>query len=262
MNFVVIDVETATSERNSICQISLLDIRSGGVFNEFTSLVQPPNNKYSEHNIRVHRIFPEHTVSAPTFDMIWPQIKLIIEGRTLLGHNVEFDADCLTKTLIYYGISYVRDFNALCTYKLSKMSLVNACMSYGIQVINHHDSLSDCYYAFELYKRMVNNDEKMIVNTKHERIKSEILNSPDAETNHFFSKKIVVITGLFMKYDRNELAKTLNEFGANINMQVSQKTDFLICGSDPGFTKIEGAKKYNIKILYEDDLMVWITNRL
>lgn len=258
MNFVIIDVETATAKRNSICQISLLDIRSGVVFNEFTSLIMPPDNMYSEHNIRVHRIYPEHTSMAPTFDVIWPQIKLIMHGRTLLGHNIAFDVDCIGQTLLYYGISYQSNYDALCTYQATKMSLVDACLSYGIQVINHHNSLSDCYYTFELYKAIERNDDQITVNTDHTKIKSEILNSLPFENDHFFSMKTVVITGVFIKYDRNEIAEKLNSFGANINMQVTQKTDILICGSDPGFTKIERAKKFNTKILYEDDLIIWI----
>ncbi len=64
--------------------------------------------------------------------------------------------------------------------------------------------------------------------------------------------KTVVITGT-LSVPRNKLKEILEELGAKVTNTVSKKTDFLICGEDPG-KKYEKAKELNIKILYEEDL--------
>ena len=76
--------------------------------------------------------------------------------------------------------------------------------------------------------------------------------------NHFFSNKLVVITGMFKNHTYDELKNIFISFGAGVQPEVSRKTDFLIVGINPSFKSMELASAYNKKILYEGDLIVWI----
>ena len=55
-NFVAIDLETATSERSSICQIGITEVIDGKICDTKSWLVQPEGNRYDSMNIWVHGI--------------------------------------------------------------------------------------------------------------------------------------------------------------------------------------------------------------
>lgn len=76
--------------------------------------------------------------------------------------------------------------------------------------------------------------------------------------DHFFYNKLVVITGIFKGHTYDELKGIFISFGAGVQREVSRKTDYVIVGVNPSFTSMELASSYNKKLLYEDDLIVWI----
>ncbi len=62
-----------------------------------------------------------------------------------------------------------------------------------------------------------------------------------------------VITGTLEKYSRDEAKSMIEEHGGKVTSSVSKKTDYLVCGSDPG-SKLDNAKKLGVKILDEKGL--------
>jgi NAD-dependent DNA ligase len=76
--------------------------------------------------------------------------------------------------------------------------------------------------------------------------------------DHFFYNKLVVITGMYKNHTYDELKDIFISFGAGVQPVVTRKTDYVIVGTSPDFTAMELASAYNKKILYEDDLIVWI----
>ncbi|WP_104684829.1 NAD-dependent DNA ligase LigA [Helicobacter bizzozeronii] len=69
----------------------------------------------------------------------------------------------------------------------------------------------------------------------------------------FLAGKNVVITGT-LSQPRAQVASRLEQLGAHIQTGVSQMTDYLICGENPG-SKLEKAHKLGIKILDEASLL-------
>ncbi len=63
-----------------------------------------------------------------------------------------------------------------------------------------------------------------------------------------FSDKVIVVTGSFKNYSRNDITQKLISMGAKVSSNISKKTDYLFCGEEPG-GKLEKAKKLKIKIL-------------
>ncbi|ALV23270.1 hypothetical protein ASO20_01175 [Mycoplasma sp. (ex Biomphalaria glabrata)] len=63
-----------------------------------------------------------------------------------------------------------------------------------------------------------------------------------------------MITGTF-NVSRDKIIKILeNKYGAVVSNSITSKTDYLLCGTDPG-SKLEKAKKLNISILGKKELV-------
>lgn len=149
--FTAIDFETAQPKRWSICQVGLVRVEAGVVTRELSLLVRPPEDVYSDFNTAVHGLTYRDTLTAPSFDAIWPQIADFIEGQTVVAHNMAFDGSCLKQALEFYGLAQP-SFDKQCTYKLFKKRLNVCCEECDIP-LNHHDALSDARACAELYLR-------------------------------------------------------------------------------------------------------------
>jgi len=63
------------------------------------------------------------------------------------------------------------------------------------------------------------------------------------------------ITGTLVQFKRSDIKNKLESMGASVASSVSSKTDYLICGENPGGSKLNKARNFNIKIINEDDLI-------
>ena len=106
MNFIAIDFETATSQRNSACAIGLVTVENGIIIEEYSTFIQPPNNEYNWHNTNVHGITEMDTYNAPNFGEVYQEIEKRIAGKMLVAHNESFDRSVLTKSMLSYGLDY------------------------------------------------------------------------------------------------------------------------------------------------------------
>jgi len=62
--------------------------------------------------------------------------------------------------------------------------------------------------------------------------------------------KTVVFTGELQSFSRSEAEKKVRALGGNATGSVSEKTDFVVVGREPG-SKFTKAKKLGVKILTE-----------
>ncbi|RMD85280.1 MAG: NAD-dependent DNA ligase LigA, partial [Candidatus Dadabacteria bacterium] len=67
-----------------------------------------------------------------------------------------------------------------------------------------------------------------------------------------------VITGSLSK-PRKEIAQMIEEGGGRVLSAISRKTDYLVCGENPG-SKLQKAKESGVKIISESDLYGMIGN--
>ena len=70
-----------------------------------------------------------------------------------------------------------------------------------------------------------------------------------------FEGKIFVVSGVFEKFSRDDLKKSIEDNGGKNGSSISSKTDFLIAGENMGPSKLEKANKLGIKIITEDDFL-------
>ncbi len=274
--FTAIDFETAQGARWSICQVGLVRVEKGKIQHKYSQLIKPPENKYSRWNTLVHGINSSITENSPTFPVIWEEIKVYIENQLVIAHNVEFDIDCLEKTLEYYHID-IPNFNIDCTFRRTGLSLVDLCQAFEIILDNHHEAIQDALACSSIYLHLLNNETPNFSKIKgatrkktyecpgHEKLKGDLLkpNTNIKNPNSLFYGKKVVFTGVLLSMSREDAARIIKELGADIDTGITPKTNFVIVGSDPGPLKMKKIEKFNnegslIQIIKEEELLKMI----
>lgn len=276
LDFTAIDFDTAHGARWSICQVGLVRVEKGQIIHTCSYLVKPPDNKYSSWNTNIHGINSIITEDSPLFHEIWDTIKIYIENKLVVAHNIAFDSDCLEQTLKFYNLN-IPNFDVDCTFKTTGVGLEELCQAFEIPLENHHDALQDALACANIYLRLKNNEipdfSKVKKSTKkmafggpgHERIKGELL-KPDLDNGDpnsvFFGKK-VVFTGILFSITREDAARIVQELGADIDVGITPRTNYVIVGSEPGPSKMRKIEKYNregslIQVLKENEFLKMI----
>ena len=156
-SFIAIDFETAIGHH--ICSVGIVTVEDGKIVDEFHALIQPPNNEYNWHNVKVHGITESDTMNVSLFDGVYPEIKKRIAGKKIVAHNESFDRNVLTKTMVDYNLDY-SDLDipekwecTLIIYRAKgyKPAKLNACCEIHNIEIKHHDALSDARACAKLY---------------------------------------------------------------------------------------------------------------
>lgn len=102
-----------------------------------------------------------------------------------------------------------------------------------------------------------NEKNKILINNLKKKI--TIIPYQENKEKHYFTNKKILITGSFKNFSRNRIKDFIkNKGGKNIS-SISPNTDILLVGKNSG-SKLEKAKKLNIKILDEKELEKIINN--
>ena len=80
-----------------------------------------------------------------------------------------------------------------------------------------------------------------------------IKNNYEINNSGKFNNQKIVITGKLENYTRSELKKKLEQQGAKVLNDVTNNTNYLICGTKPG-SKLKKAQELNLKIIFENEL--------
>lgn len=74
---------------------------------------------------------------------------------------------------------------------------------------------------------------------------------------HSFDGKVFVLTGTLKKYTRTDAALLIKERGGKVTNSVTKKTDFLLCGEEPG-SKLEAAQKLGVQVIDEEQFIQYL----
>lgn len=265
LSFVAIDFETATAKRYSACQLGIVVVENGIIKDKKCFLIQPPNNEYSKKSTAIHGISSKHTVDKPNFLQQWPLIKQLINDSCIVCHNSDFDIDVLKSTCNYYGISDLRIKDIKCTYRMTGYSLIEACQGLSISVSGHHNALNDAEMCANIYIKLccgkaVDTSLIKVVKGGKKEHSEELINQALQINSSFFEGKNVVITGVFGKFNRDDLKSILEHHGAIIRTGISTKTNVVVMGMDAGPSKCAKIKelvdsRVDIVVLNETELL-------
>ncbi len=160
-SFIAIDFETATGKRNSACAVAIVIVQDGEIQDSYYTLIQPPNNYYSQFCIDVHGITATDTATAPTFAEIFPQLLPHLKDNTIVAHNAAFDRSVLRTCMEHAGLDYPAlgiDDKWQCTLSIYRQkgyapcTLSDCCHALGIE-LDHHQALSDAHACAQLFLR-------------------------------------------------------------------------------------------------------------
>lgn len=108
------------------------------------------------------------------------------------------------------------------------------------------------YFSVPAHIDMINRLKSaglQMVNTEKEKEKlSDILNG-----------KIIVISGVFSKFSRDEIKELVEVNGGKNAGSISSKTDYVVAGENMGPAKLEKARQLNIPILDEEAFLAMIS---
>jgi len=160
-DFVAIDFETATGQRDSACSVGIVSFKDGEIIEEFHALIQPPYNEYFWRNTEIHGITAHDTRDIGSFDHIYPEIYKRLKGKTIVAHNESFDRSVLKQSMKLYGIEapdlklHKKWECTLKTYKAKGFKPANlaACCSVMEIELQHHEALSDARACGNLFLR-------------------------------------------------------------------------------------------------------------
>lgn len=154
MRFVAIDVETACSSIDSICQVGICIFQDGREIGSYESLIDP-ECRFDRINIGIHGITQRDVANAPPLAAVTGNINAYLRGGIVLSHG-PFDRLALGAAYARIGKA-VPDCIWLDTIALAKWAWPDqaAIGGYGLAVLarrldiafSHHDALEDARAA-------------------------------------------------------------------------------------------------------------------
>ena len=151
LDFTAIDFETANGAPASACAVGLVRVRDSKPVATLELLFRPPipHDWFSEGNIRVHGITPEHVKDAPMYSEIIGQMLEFIDTDLLVAHNAAFDMGVLAASAqaIEHELPQLRFGCSLKiarkTYNLESYRLNAVAYAIGHEEFEHHNALAD-----------------------------------------------------------------------------------------------------------------------
>ena len=192
MTYAIVDIETTGgyAAANGIIEISIKVFDGEKVVEEFETLVNP-NQAIPKYIQGFTGINNEMVQDAPVFEEIAEKVYTYLQGNVFVAHNVNFDYSFIKSHLEFYGYS----FNAkkLCTVRLARQifpgfpsySLGNLCNSLDIDLTNRHRAGGDANATVVLFKRLLDNDSKGIIQASLHRNSKEAILPPNVPKAHF-----------------------------------------------------------------------------
>jgi len=263
MDFITIDFETATSQRESPCEIGLTFVENNKIKETKSWLIKPHSYPhFDSFNISIHGITPDEVKNAPEFDELWNEIMPMIKGKFLIAHNAGFDMSVLRKTLELYNIPFP-EFQYSCSYIFSKR-IWTKLPSYDLKTLcrindisfNHHRAGADSeataklvLKAFEkadiqqvddistklrttIGQLYIGGYKSSLTKKEYKGQKTEdIIGNPEKHnTESIFYGNSVVFTGTLSSMSRKEAQQLIADIGGIIGKGVTKTTDFLVVG--------------------------------
>lgn len=106
ISFVALDLETATFDRDSICEVGITIVENSQIKESHSWLVHPPYNEYDPFNVDIHGITPDMTADKPEFSEVWKEVEPYLTGKVVVAHNTGFDMYALRDTFLTDNISF------------------------------------------------------------------------------------------------------------------------------------------------------------
>lgn len=276
--FIAIDFETANESRGSICQVGLACFIDGQVAWTWESLVNP-EEPFCQIIVGIHGIKPKDVQFAPKFPEVLAQIEPSLTGQFVVSHT-DFDFEALHLACAKYNTA-VPECAWIDTRDAARRAWPNED-SYGLEHLadrlgieyKPHVAVDDaracglllllataeCDCAIDSWpsrKRSLEQRTYLSGNPKLE-FDLQLEGNPEGP----LAGHEVVFTGK-LSTSRYELANLAAQLGCKIHNDIRKSTTVLVCGEEPGVTKLKSAersifKEQPLSITTEQNFWAWI----
>lgn len=163
--YSIIDIEGngAAFRKEKIIEVAIYRYDGHKIVDQFISLVNP-EAEITPFVRRLTGITYKMVKTAPKFHEIAKRIVEIIQGTTLVGHNIDFDYRMLRQSFKSLGFPF--EIKTIDTIPLAKIlfpdeesySLGKLCKSLGIPLVDVHRASGDARATLELFKMLIVKD--------------------------------------------------------------------------------------------------------
>lgn len=102
------------------------------------------------------------------------------------------------------------------------------------------------------------NNIEIIEKLKDVGVQLEIIENNNPNATSILEGKTFVVSGVFTKFNRDDLKKAIEDNGGKVGSSISAKTHYVIAGDNMGPAKLEKATKLNVAIISEDDFIAML----
>lgn len=164
--FAVVDIETTGGRPidTKITEIGIVISDGKNILQEYSSLVNP-NRKIDWYVTKLTGISNDMVSTAPSFQELSTTIRELLDGKTFVAHNVDFDYSIVRREFLELGQPL--DTKKLCTVSSSKKvfhglnsySLGNLAEHLEIPLENAHRALEDARATAQLLHKILEKGE-------------------------------------------------------------------------------------------------------
>ena len=157
------------------------------------------------------------------------------------------------RVLFALGIRYVGETvsKKLAKYFKSMDAILNASLEELVAVDEIGEKIAESLYFFLQKEEQI----ELINRLKSYGLQFEIVEQESTQISIIFEGKAFVVSGVFETYSRNELKKTIEDYGGKNVGSISKKTDYLVAGDKMGPAKKEKAESLGVSILSEQEFI-------
>lgn len=176
--------------------------------------------------------------------------------NNLVNMIIKSKSNSLERLLFALGIRHVGEKNAEILAKNFKTmdNLINAKYEELAAIDDVGPTIATSVVDYFANK----DNQKLIKKLSGFKINFSFLKE-ESEKEQIFANTTFVITGTLSK-SRTYFADLLKSYGANITNTITNNTDYLLIGENPG-SKLDKAKALNVKILSEEELFLLIKKK-
>ena len=259
MDFIAVDVETANSQRWSICQLGICVVEAGKVVKTDSVLIDP-ECEFDPFNVEIHGIDAKDVKGKGNFRSSFLGMSSDFHGSIVLSHT-SFDSVAIHQACERYEIevpvstwidtarvsrrAWPKGINGFTGWSLKKL-----CRELDID-FKHHDAGEDARACAELMLRAIDvsgidleswptrNRQPIDPTKKKSTSRQSLEGNPEGP----LCGEVVVFTGT-LSLPRGEYAKWAAELGCDVGAGVNKKTSILVVG-DQDLQRLGGKDKSN-----------------
>ncbi|ETE93551.1 TPA: BRCT domain-containing protein [Bacillus thuringiensis] len=245
-NMILVDIETGGFDVDSgILEVALLVVENGKIVKEVHLAEIEDLSSIHLGMGKGYLDISEDSTKKESFISVLAQY-----NYPIVAHNVSFDR----KFLVYYGWldAEYECYDSIRAIKYANSNLFSYSLGYLVSFYEldqplNHIALDDVKALFEVIKRANPTTWIPLYKVKPKQLNHFVESIAKIEgVSTIFQGKTIVFTGA-SPFPRALMKEIALKCGAKVTGSVSSKTDFLICGENPG-SKLEKARELDIEV--------------